>query len=95
MWYELEALPGVPAEDAAAYVNRARKAAAALGLADRPGWDSWWRLLVHRDGGMVLLADRTRRWVCLPDGVDGQVVRLVADACHARACPLDGAPEGL
>lgn len=95
MWYELEALPGVPAEDAAAYVNRARKAAAALGLADRPGWDSWWRLLVHRDDGMVLLADRTRRWVCLPDGVDGQVVRLVADACHARACPLDGAPEVL
>ncbi len=92
MWYELEPLPGQGVDDQHVYLEQARRAAAALGLSDRPSIDTWWRMLTHRDDGMILAADRTGRWVCLPDGVDTDVIRILAAACHAKARQLDEAP---
>ncbi|RSX49847.1 hypothetical protein [Bifidobacterium castoris] len=95
MWYELEPLPGADTDDQRVFLDRARRTAAALGLADRPSWSTWWAMLTHRTDGMVLLADRANRWVCLPDDAPADTPRILAAGCHARARALDGPPPCL
>lgn len=95
MWYELEPLPGADTDDQRVFLDRARRTAAALGLADRPSLSTWWGMLTHRSDGMVLLADRANRWVCLPDDAPADTPRIIAAGCHARARAIDGAPPCL
>lgn len=82
-WYELIPLTGAD-DDQTAFLRRARRAAESLGLTSRPSWDSMPGLL-RRDDGLALVASGPRRWVCLPDGAEGDAAGLLAHACDASA----------